>query len=94
MEWSITHPEPERYYPEAWELEELEEVAAQARPVATIKPRCSQCIHWREARHYPQSDGTVFMAPACCKLRAEAELPQMSQDYAENCHFYVEDCPF
>lgn len=63
-------------------------------PSPPIPKVCVQCVNWRPARLLHLADGTTRSAPGFCTARAAADLPQMSQDYAERCRFYVEETPF
>ncbi|WP_240518967.1 hypothetical protein [Leptolyngbya sp. BC1307] len=59
-----------------------------------IPKGCPQCVNWRPARRLHLADGTTQLSPGFCAARAAADLPQMSQDYAERCRFYAEEIPF
>ena len=57
-------------------------------------PECAECINWRPAQNLYRADGSTVTSSDFCSLRASAELEQMSQDYASQCRFFVEDIPF
>ena len=68
-----------------------------AEPQSTCQPIskvCPQCVNWRPERRLHLADGSTQTAPGYCAARAAADLPQMSQDYAERCRFYAEEIPF
>ncbi len=55
---------------------------------------CHQCVNWRAERLLHLTEGSTRTAPGFCTARAAADLPQMSQGYAERCSFYEECIPF
>ena len=55
---------------------------------------CPQCINWQPAKLLHLADGSTWPAPGFCTARAAADLPQMSEDYAERCQLYIEEGPF
>lgn len=71
--------------------------AESEQPQRTYQPIpkvCPQCVNWRPARRLRLVDGSTRLVPGFCTARAAANLPQMSQDYAEHCRFYEEEIPF
>ena len=63
-------------------------------PAVQWEPQCAQCQHWHEPRTLTRGDQSRFTTPAHCSLRAASDLTQMPQQYAAQCHFYEETCPF
>ncbi|MEL7224081.1 MAG: hypothetical protein AAGL17_04260, partial [Cyanobacteria bacterium J06576_12] len=56
---------------------------------------CAQCVNWRPlAGQLHLADGTTSLSPGFCTTRTAANLPQMFQDYAQNCSLFEEDIPF
>ncbi|NJM99732.1 MAG: hypothetical protein HC800_23645 [Phormidesmis sp. RL_2_1] len=72
-----------------WHEHETSESLSQPLP-----PVCAQCVNWQADRRLYLADGSTQLSPGYCAARAAADLPQMSQEYAERCRFYEEDCPF
>ena len=61
---------------------------------APIPPACAQCVNWRSQRQPHLADGATSLTRGFCTTRAAADLPQMSQDYAQKCSFFEEEIPF
>ena len=57
-------------------------------------PVCAQCVNWRSQRQPHLADGATSLTRGFCTTRAAADLPQMSQDYAQKCSFFEEEIPF
>ena len=57
-------------------------------------PLCAQCVNWQPDRRLHLANGTIQTRPGFCTVRAAANLPQMSQTYAQQCHFYEGEIPF
>ena len=70
----------------------------QPQPACLPIPRvCPQCVNWQPEQTLVLmhlADGSTRPVPGFCTARAAADLPQMSQDYAERCRFYAEEIPF
>ena len=79
-----------------------DEHALERSPVATAEPSptspplpvCAQCVNWQAQRWLHLADGTTRLRPGYCGVRAAADLPQISQDYAKQCSLYEEYIPF
>ena len=72
----------------------LERSLADAIPAPPPSPVCAQCINWQAQRWLHLADGISQLSPGYCAVRAAADLPQMSQDYAKQCALYEEYIPF
>lgn len=72
----------------------LAEAAQSPTPTPPPSPVCAQCTNWQAERWVHPTDGTSRLRPGNCAVRAAADLPQMSQDYAKQCQFYEEYIPF
>lgn len=72
----------------------LAEAAQASTPTPPPSPVCAQCINWQAERWLHLADGTSQLRPGYCAVRASADLPQMSQDYAKQCVLYEEYIPF
>ena len=66
----------------------------QPTPQRTAAKRCAQCINWSPERLLHLANGNNQPLPGSCGIRADGELPQMSQEYAEHCSFYEVEEPF
>ncbi|MBE9067191.1 hypothetical protein IQ260_11040 [Leptolyngbya cf. ectocarpi LEGE 11479] len=63
-------------------------------PPLQYQPLCAQCVNWRPPRLLELSNGSTYMSPGLCELRAASDLAQMPQHYAAKCSFYDPDTPF
>ena len=63
-------------------------------PPQPHRPLCAQCINWRPPRPLGLSNGSTYISPGLCELRAASDLVQMPQHYAAKCSFYEPDTPF
>lgn len=59
-----------------------------------IAPVCAQRVNWRAARKLHLADGSTVCSSGFCTLRAVADLQQMSQTYANQCDFFLQNIPF
>jgi len=55
---------------------------------------CSQCENWQAERQLHLADGSTQTIQGFCAARAAADLPQMSQDYAQRCRLFEPYIPF
>jgi hypothetical protein len=55
---------------------------------------CSECVNWQTKRQLHLVDGSTRTLQGFCAARAAADLPQMSQDYAQQCRLFEQAMPF
>ncbi len=67
-----------------------EQYSVQATPSVT----CPQCENWQAERQLHLVDGSIRTSPGFCTARANADLPQMSQEYAQQCRLFEPYIPF
>lgn len=76
------------------ECVEREQPQSTSSPIPKV---CPQCVNWKPEQALVLmhlADGSTRPVPGYCAVRAAADLPQMSKEYAERCRFYEEKIPF
>ena len=83
---------------EQWGLPALQAALSllpkQYSPVSVPPVVCSECENWRASRLLHLADGSTRNTPGFCTARAAADLPQVSQHYAQQCQLFEHHMPF